>query len=40
MELREMSEACENQEKDLTLNTDTANSPETSGTEAAETVVT
>ena len=40
MELREMSESCENQEKDVTLNGGLANAHEASGEVAAETTVT
>ena len=40
MELREMSESCENQEKDVTLNGGLVNAHEASGDMAAETTVT
>lgn len=40
MELREMSESCENQEKDLTLNNDTAVTPEKPSNDTVETVAT
>ena len=38
MELREMSESCENQEKDVTLTPGTADKPELTDAAAAETV--